>query len=160
MADPALILPIVELRLETRRRRQIANEHNRTKATPGMQLEVAKIKREYIGAIHRPVGPSVGYNCHGLTFGTRRTWIAQATEIAKILEDDEYQMVPFKDVLPGDVVIYYAEDGDVEHSGIVVETGDLGPRILSKWGKAHEIVHYLGHSPFDASMVKYYRMSK
>jgi hypothetical protein len=44
------------------------------------------------------------YNCHGLTFANRRSWISELSEIPKILHDDGYTQVRDEDVLPGDIV--------------------------------------------------------
>ena len=48
-------------------------------------------------------------------------------------------------VIAGDIVVYYSEQGDPNHSGIVVETGGglLVPIICSKWSNAGEYVHGL-----------------
>ena len=126
-----------------------------------MQLQITDYRKSYLGAIHRPVGPCETYNCHGLTFAARRTRIWQSAEITKILKDDDYEEVRRDGVLAGDIAVYYeARTGDAEHSGVVVSNELVhGPRILSKWGSAHEVVHYLGQCPFDASNVKFYRVT-
>jgi len=154
---PVLLLKS-ELRLDTRCENQIANEINRGPIRFGDALQVDDFKRAHPRALHRPVGPSRKYNCHGLTFASRRTWIWQSSEIAKIIRDDDYEVVDLKDVCPGDVAVYY-KDGDAEHSGIVVQKGDLGvPLVLSKWGPCHEVVHLVWQCPYDAGNVVYYRI--
>jgi len=56
-------------------------------------------------------------------------------------------------------VVYYV-DGDVEHSGMVVDKGDIaGPRILSKWGFCHEVIHRIPECPYDAGRVVFYRIT-
>jgi len=80
-------------------------------------------------------------------------------EIAKILNDDDYKTVDRKDVLPGDVVVYYDTTGDAEHSGMVVEVDKLGPKILSKWGLSHEVVHRVHECPYDVPDVRFYRIT-
>ena len=52
-------------------------------------------------------------------------------------------------VLPGDIVVYYSDRGDPNHSGIVVDiSADLYlPVICSKWGNAGEFVHSLRDCP-------------
>jgi hypothetical protein len=154
-----LILQTAELDLETRLRNQIKNQISWVPMHYGAQLQVAEHTKQYSRANHRPVGPSRKYNCHGLTFASRRTWIDDALEIRKILQDDEYREVGRADVLPGDVVVYYV-DGDVEHSGVVVEKGDIaGPLILSKWGFCHEVIHRIPECPYDARQVVFYRIT-
>jgi len=62
------------------------------------------------------------YNCHGLTFASRRTRIPDPASIALMLNDDRYVTIKeHRDVKPGDVVIYYQDDGDPSHSGVVLE---------------------------------------
>lgn len=102
------------------------------------------------------------YNCHGLTFASRRTQIegSDAT-IRMILEDDGFREIPDKSVSAGDVVIYYGEVGEVIHSGIVirVEKFDI-PRIWiwSKWGKGFEWVHPLTVCHYNFSAYRFYRL--
>jgi hypothetical protein len=155
----AKILPLrSQLALHTRCENQIANEIDREPVRFGDTLRVEDFRKEYPHEVHRPVSPSRKYNCHGLCFAGRRTWIDDSQEIAKIIEDDEYQKVPYAEVQPGDVAIYYV-DGDAEHSGIVVSLDDLKvPSVLSKWGPFHEVVHKVARCPYDAQNVVYYRI--
>lgn len=154
-----IILMQAELGLDTRRQTHIENHMNRDKPFQGVSLEIKKHKENYPNAVHRPVGPCSTYNCHGLTFGSRRTWIANASEIAKIIEEDDYEEVDRIDILPGDIAVYFV-NGDAEHSGIVVKETDRGPLILSKWGSCHEVVHLVYEAPYDASSVNYYRVTE
>lgn len=89
------------------------------------------------------------FNCHGLTFASRRTQINSPAELRKILEDDQYVPVKLTDVQPGDVVLYVGANGDFNHSGIVVEYKDgmVHPLIWSKWGNGPEAVHALLDCP-------------
>jgi hypothetical protein len=98
---------------------------------------------------NRRTEPSAVYNCHGLTFASRRTRIEKSTAIQMILKDDIYKELSMKEVKPGDVVIYYSDAGDPSHSGIVVEAGKdlVVPIICSKWGNAGEFVHGLSDCP-------------
>lgn len=159
-------MPVLQLRsqlaLDTRCERQVENEIYRGTAPAGDVLQVEGLRRQYRSCVHRPVGPSRKYNCHGLSFAARRTCIIGSVEVKKIISDDEYEEVPAGEVLPGDTVVYY-KDGDAEHSGIIVSTtsgqGILRiPLILSKWGKCHEVVHKLGECPYYSGSVVYYRM--
>ena len=105
--------------------------------------------------------PTARYNCHGMTFGSGRSTISP-DEIDKILKDDDYQRVAEASVLPGDIVLYMTADGDVEHSGIVVEPPlpeSLNiPLIVSKWGNAPEIVHKANDCQYDFTNARYYRL--
>lgn len=102
------------------------------------------------------------YNCHGLTFGSRRTCIDDATSLANILKHDGYIEVLIAEILPGDIVLYFDTDGTVSHSGLVVEvppTLPLFPKIVSKWGvNGSEYVHWIHRSPYGQSY-RFYRIS-
>jgi hypothetical protein len=154
-----LILVNTELALETRRKSAVSNRLNREAPYDGMKLAVEQHKRDYVAAVHRPVGPCNTYNCHGLTFGARRTWIHEPSEIQKILEEDDYIEVPLDKVMAGDIAVYRKE-GVIEHSGIVVEKPGLLPRILSKWGNLHEAIHFPLDCPYKDMLVTYYRVSQ
>jgi hypothetical protein len=100
------------------------------------------------------------YNCHGLTFASRRTCIEDAAVIEKILEDDNYVPVAPEQVRPGDVVIYY-DDGVISHSGIVVEVlpeSKRWPKVVSKWGpNGAEFLHWVHRSEYGQDY-KYFRI--
>jgi len=99
------------------------------------------------------------YNCHGLTFACRRTRVTEAGSIKRILQDDSWTEVLMADSLPGDIVIYYSDDGDPNHSGIVLEKNNLGiPKICSKWGSAGEFNHLLtDHPSIYGPTARFYR---
>lgn len=100
------------------------------------------------------------FNCHGLVFGNRRIEIEQTTEVFKILHEDNYKEVLKENVLPGDVVIYIHE-GDIIHSGIVIEQPIepfFVPKIISKWGSYKEIIHKANYGPYKYNELKYYRI--
>lgn len=101
------------------------------------------------------------YNCHGLTFGARRTCIDDPSSIVRILADDGYRLVETAGVMPGDVVLYFDHDGTVSHSGIVVEVPNGFPafaRVVSKWGVAGaEYLHWVHRSPYGSDY-KFYRV--
>jgi hypothetical protein len=81
----------------------------------------------------------------------------------KILEHDEYDVVAPEDILPGDIIIYWGQKGDIEHSGIVVDKGDPMlkiPLIISKWGKFKELIHRANNCPYNYINSKYYRIKK
>jgi hypothetical protein len=146
---PPLILMRSPLKLETRRRNQIENYLNREPVAEGFQKAIEDLKKRYPNAKHRPVGPSGQYNCHGLTFAARRTWIRDPKEINKILDEDEYKQIQQNEVIPGDIAVYYL-NGDVEHSGQVVKRESYFIWILSKWGQCHEAIHLAGDCEYDA----------
>lgn len=103
------------------------------------------------------------YNCHGLVFASRRTWIDDASELGKILRDDGYVKVSENDIMLGDVLIYRdKENGDYSHSAIVVELPgpqDYGiPLVLSKWSAYCEVIHRATYGPYEYSGSEYYRI--
>lgn len=119
-------------------------------------------KSRYSEAIPRSE-PTGIYNCHGLTFASRRTRIFEVSDIWKIIKEDKYFEIRAESVLPGDIIMYLAEDGDVEHSGIVVSEPDGTshfPKVWSKWGKYCEILHYANYCPYNLSNIKYYRIKE
>ena len=85
-----LVLQTAELRLDSRRQNQIRNLISWVPMHYGATLQVAAHIRQYPHAVHRPVSPTRKYNCHGLTFASRRTWIDETPEVKKVLLDDEY----------------------------------------------------------------------
>ena len=122
------------------------------------------------------------YNCHGMTFASRRTCITEDDTIEQILNEDEYNLIPEADTLPGDVIIYW-NDGSADHSGIIVEQIEFGHeplvfdemhdigislrrqstklfRVVSKWGIGHEFVHVHTQCPYFESTtdVRFYRI--
>lgn len=152
----AILSLTAQLNLHTRCENQIENEIDRRPPRAGDQMLVNDYVRQFSNATHRTTSPSRKYNCHGLTFAGRRTWVWKASEIEKILRDDEYEIVDFGKILPGDVVVY-RQNGDAEHSGIVISTGPP-PIILSKWGPAHEVIHRVNDCPYNSMQLTYYRI--
>jgi len=107
--------------------------------------------------------PIPSYNCHGFTFASRRTGIVDNQALQTILDEDGYTEVGVDAVLPGDIILYYTGDGDIEHSGIVVSEPDKDlkiPRVVSKWGKYKEVVHYANDSPYSWTNPKYFRVTR
>jgi hypothetical protein len=107
--------------------------------------------------------PTGIFNCHGLTFASRRTSVSDSNEVRKILEHDGYEVVNKSDVLPGDVILYAGAKGDIEHSGIVVErpSGDFNiPKVVSKWGKFRELIHMANQCPYNYLAATYCRIKR
>ena len=111
--------------------------------------------------LRRP--PTGLYNCHGLTFATRRTGIPDAKTVQAILDDDGYRRVPLSDVRPGDIVIYW--DGqEISHTGLVLKIVEGYPEgttlrrteVLSKWGHAGEYYHGAAEGPYAEHRVEYW----
>ena len=82
--------------------------------------------------------------------------------MVKIITDDDYKSIDEKDVLPGDIVLYY-KNGDLEHSGIVItkpEPQKLQPSVISKWGCYCEVIHYAHDCPYSTEDIRYYRIEE
>lgn len=156
-----ILLPQVELNLHSRCQNQIRNWFSREDIRYGDEIAAKDFRQNYPRCIHRPVTPSRQYNCHGMTFAARRTWIEDPTQIHMILKDDDYEKISEESALPGDIVIY-SNKGDIEHSGIVVHRDELKVlHILSKWGAAHEVIHRPPECPYsDCDTISYYRIKK
>jgi len=123
----------------------------RREPIPGQIQQAQDYRLRFPHCKHRPTRASLRYNCHGLTFASRRTSITESTAIQSILVDDAYVEVDWAEIAAGDVVLYL-EQGDFSHSGIVlnVDRSGIVPVIwiLSKWGHAHEVVHKLHECPY------------
>lgn len=164
-ASMPILLPYDHLALETRNKHTISNNLNRGEPGDGRTLETKKYIDAYRSATPRTRVPCLKYNCHGLTFAARRTAIENSDEVATILRDDGYEQVTQNQAMPGDIVIWRAAavgGGEIIHSGIVVEVPkDMlvpVPRVVSKWGYAHECIHPVNDTPYSGSTVEYYRV--
>jgi hypothetical protein len=162
---PNLVLAVADLMLETRRKTSISHRMNRRAPPAGSYEEDAAYDKRYPAAHRRNVGPCNTYNCHGLTFGTRRAGIEFA-DVPLILEQDDYTEIDRAEVMPGDVAVYFSTGkggtivGDIEHSGLVVERTQLGNvKLVSKWGYGDERVHFLTDCPYDAGNVRFFRIN-
>ena len=104
------------------------------------------------------------YNCHGLVFAARRTTIYDAEVVNMILTDDGYVDVQTMDVLAGDIILYLDDDGDVEHSGIVIEPPNKSllniATIVSKWGRGWEVIHAANQCPYNYANHQYKRVKR
>lgn len=152
-----------DIELATRKRNHIKNFQCRDGLTKHALSQVADQENRGQSIIKKRAEATALYNCHGLTFASRRTQIDDPAAIRLILDDDNYEEVSKKDVLPGDIILYCSPNGDIEHSGIVVgaPTDRLEqPRIVSKWGIGPEFVHSatMVNGEYDLTNIRYYRM--
>jgi hypothetical protein len=145
------------LALATRKHTVIDNDYCRDQPTAGDRLRVQDYIKDYPGVHHCATGPTRAYNCHGLTFGSRRAGISSPEAIQTILNDDGYKLLVDTGPRRGDVAIYI-ENHEITHSGIVVWLQGDEPWILSKWGAYHEAVHKPSDCPYNRGTVSYYRL--
>lgn len=149
-----------EIQLDSRARRQINNAQCRDKLPPGDEFDNLKLEAKYRGSVQKRGPATLLYNCHGLTFASRRTRIYTDEALAQILAEDEYEVVEKPDVLPGDIILYFSEKGAIDHSGIVVCSGKPPleePTIVSKWGSGPEVIHKANLCDYSVIGAKYYR---
>lgn len=135
------------IRLETSKRRGVDN-HQDSEISDSDLRWYRQLSKLHPNAIQR-TQPSPLFNCHGLTFASRRSKVLDLTNIFRILEDDAWRETSMTKVLPGDIVIYFDNEGDANHSGVVVQYSQeiLVPLICSKWGSGPEYIHKLSDVP-------------
>lgn len=147
------------IRLQTSKGRDIPNGQNREISAINRNWGPKILAKYFVKSIR--TDPSPIYNCHGLTFASRRTRIPDSSDVATILQDDHYKRIErHQDVLPGDIVIYVDENGDLTHSGVVVENDSplFVPMICSKWGDGPEVIHAVANvHPLYGSEHRFYR---
>jgi hypothetical protein len=158
---------VASLALQSATGVDIPNEQDSAVDDAEFERFLVKFERDWksVGCVLRP-SVVIRYNCHGFTFASRRTWIDDSALVPKILFEDGFEQIKKTlDVLPGDVVVYFDQNGKAEHSGIVVEAPSSGtglgiPRVVSKWAKAHEVVHWANQCPYSVADVRYYRVTR
>ena len=146
--------------VQTRKGRDIDNQQFK-EITPFELNQLHKLDKYRKDCTFRS-GVSPIYNCHGMTFASRRTGIFELDSLKLIISDDGYEEVAQANTLPGDVAIYQ-EGGDIQHSGIVVEIRNRNisfpvPWICSKWGKGPEVIHAFFNCPYKPEGIKFYRI--
>lgn len=163
----AIIIPgeprYIELELETSEKNKIANTQSQ-EIYPYEMKELESIEPNRGKFIEHRTGPTPIYNCHGMTFASRRTGISESSVIFQILKDDRYVEISKNEVIPGDIILYFGELNDVEHSGIIVSAPRESPfkvaKVCSKWGKYYEGIHWANNVPYDYTDIKYYRVKR
>ena len=149
--------------VQTRKGSNIENAQTNGSLPCTYLADATKLKTKHALATFR-TGPCGYYNCHGLTFASRRTRIWDPKEIKKIITEDGYVKINEAEVFPGDIIIYYTT-GDPQHSGVVLNVKQernsiMDILILSKWGHGHEVIHNKNDCPYWglADLVEFYRI--
>lgn len=114
--------------------------------------------------------PTREYNCHGLTFDQRKSWIDTVEdplsvnrEIEKILHENGYQSQGkrSKEKAKIDNIIVYRTRAEAEiiHTGIAIEIDKNGKvkKVQSKWGDKGEYKHHPDVSPYGDNWEIYRR---
>ena len=133
------------IKLATKRGRWIKNAR-RNEMSPTLLRAAEKLSRgTFSGLSLRSISNT--YDCVGMVFGSRRTWI-DTDQLALIFEDDGYIEVKDRaEVWIGDVIIY-RKGREVTHVGLVIgksfnqEGKSQRFMILSKWGAGGEYIHH------------------
>ena len=140
------------LKLSTRRGNHIRNERRREWHPDRLRRSVQVWANERPYAALRSI--SAVYNCSGLVFATRRTWIDNE-EWPQIRDEDEYRPVTgLNQAQVADVVVYRGgSENSVTHVGLVigkkldVERAVWEITVLSKWGPQGEYSHRVDYLP-------------
>jgi len=152
--------------IATRDNKAIDNQQDRDPVTEPYRVEAYRQRVKFEGMLTANqclcfrAGPTPMYNCHGLTFASRRTKVPDPQEVVRILKADGYIKVAELDTLPGDVVLYKSDNGEIEHSGIVIGDSKAGygvPIIVSKWGQLNEAIHSADVGPYTGER-SFYRI--
>lgn len=132
------------IRTQTSRKTDIPNWQG-TEISTLERNNTADLLRSFGNKLKPRTQESPIYNCHGLTFGSRRTRILETQTVKLIVRDDRYEEINNQhDVQPGDVVLYSDDEGEINHSGVVIENSGhplFVVRICSKWGSGPELIH-------------------
>lgn len=154
-----------QLGLDTALGNPIANEQGEGTFTPGHLAQFRDLERAFSPELDFQVRADATplYNCHGLAFASRRTVISDDTAIFLMLNEDGYREVDAASVLPGDLLIYFDEKGQPEHSAVVINAGRESrlvfvPLVVSKWGAYKEIIHRANRCPYSFAHAKYFRV--
>jgi hypothetical protein len=152
LIDPGSPRDPKSIQLATRRGTYIPNERRLEWSPIKMEASVKIWKESHPNAYLRSA--TAVYNCMGLVFATRRTWI-DTDQIFKILKEDDYYAVGEPpEACEGDLVIYRRKPkGNVSHVGIIlklnpeVKTASWEITVLSKWGPEGEYIHNIDDIP-------------
>lgn len=89
---------------------------------------------------------SSSYNCVGMLFASRRTWV-EPDHLGTILREDGFRKIAVSEVVLGDIVVYRDASGGFAHVGLVlsktpdVEHASWKVSVLSQWGIDGEYFH-------------------
>jgi hypothetical protein len=110
----------------------------------------------YPDKVVQVAAPDMGTNCHGWVFAGGRCGLSE-TAVAALLEDNGYS--PVQSPLPGDVIVYRDEAGEIVHSGRVQSVKADQVLVESKWGAGGRYLHGPEDQCYSPSFA-YYRSSR
>ena len=143
------------LKLSTKKGNHITNEL-RKEASPATLKAAQNLHKDQNPAA-RLRSSTATYNCMGMIFACRRTWVAPeflSLCLRKILKDDEYKKLERRDNLSiGDLVVYSDASGEITHIGAIASIspnimGKTKYETLSKWGRDGEYFHDIEDVPY------------
>ena len=88
------------------------------------------------------------YNCFGMVFASRRTWV-RAEDVPTILSDDGYRPTTRNESEYGDIVLYRDGGSRILHVALVIRrkarlaSASFQITVLSQWGRDGEFFHDL-----------------
>ncbi|MFW9940465.1 MAG: NlpC/P60 family protein [Candidatus Thorarchaeota archaeon] len=136
--------------LATRTGNFIPNERRHEYPPAKLQESIKMFAETNPKAILRSV--TAVYNCIGLVFSSRRTWI-DTQYVRKILYEDSYrQIANLSEINVGDLVIY-TKDKQINHIGIIIKIeknimhASFKYTVMSKWGPFGEYLHDIDDVP-------------
>ncbi len=98
------------------------------------------------------------YNCMGLIFAARRISIS-IDHINFVLKEDGYKSVKLSEIIAGDIVVYRFNN-ELSHVGLIMEVNRtllMNSRVISKWGRDGEFIHFMNDVPkLYGEPVEYY----
>jgi hypothetical protein len=130
--------------LATKRGTRIPNARRHERAAEALAAGKQYVLENHSTARLRSL--TATYNCIGMVFANRRTWV-EPTHVQMILNDDGYEEVEPRDVVPGDIVIYRDDAGEISHVAVVVaheadvKNAEWRTTVLSQWGADGEYIH-------------------
>jgi len=93
-----------------------------------------------------PRSYSSSYNCMGMVFASRRTWV-EPDSLDMILREDGFRKISVSEAVLGDIVVYRDDSSGFAHVGLVlsksadVEHASWRVEVLSQWGADSEYFH-------------------
>ncbi len=140
------------IKLETMKRRWIPNEQRKRRSPESMLAAKEMLLQSHPEWELRSL--SSAYNCMGMVFASRRTWV-EPDHFEMIVEDDGYvQRAQIAEAKPGDIAVYRSKkEANVIHVGVVIfikpqlGSGDTDLIVLSQFGADGEYLHKAGDLP-------------
>jgi hypothetical protein len=142
-----MVLDLAPLALDSRARRQIGNFPRLEQNPAQLRIKLQVHQNDHPAATLRSA--TGVYNCFGLAFGSRRTWILE-DEVRKVLADDGYRQIGLGDLREGDLVIYSTRPGGIDHAAVVTAFDLTDPSVawvISQWGQDGEWKHRIDDVP-------------